>query len=85
VFDPNGIDYMTNIPSSWRKKVTERYTRIAADKLRLVLTFEDPEFMKQPYTETLELSKVEHEIVWTHCDVENALADINMIEPKYTD
>jgi hypothetical protein len=84
-FDPNGIDYMTNIPSSWRKRVVERYSRTAPDKLRLVLTFEDPEFMKEPYTETLEMSKFNHEIIWAHCDVENAFEDINMIAPKYPD
>jgi hypothetical protein len=84
-FDPNGIDYMTNIPSSWRKRVVERYSRIAPDRLRLVLTFEDPEFMKQPYTETLELTKVEHEIIWTHCELESAFEDVNMIAPKYVD
>lgn len=85
VFDPNGIDYMTNIPSSWRKKVVERYTRIAPDRMRLVLTFEDPEFMTEPYTETLELTKVNFEIIWTHCDVQNAFEDINMIPAKYPD
>ena len=84
-FDPNGIDYMTNIPSSWRKKVTERYTRLAEDRLRLVLSFEDPEFLKTPYTETLELIKVPHEIIWTHCDPQAAFEDVNMIAPKYVD
>ena len=84
-FDPNGIDYMTNIPSSWRKRVIERYSRISPDRLRLVLTFEDPEFMTEPYTETLELSRTDHEIIWTHCDLENAFEDINMIAPKYPD
>ena len=84
-FDPNGIDYMTNIPSSWRKKVVERYTRLAPDRLRLVLSFEDPEFMKGTYTETLELTRVEHEIIWTHCDVEAAFEDVHMIAPKYED
>lgn len=85
VFDPNGIDYMTNIPSSWRKKVVERYTRLAPDRMRLVLTFEDPEFMTEPYTETLELTKVNFEIIWTHCDRQNAFEDINMIPAKYPD
>lgn len=84
-FDPNGIDYMTNIPSSWRKRVVERYSRIAPDRLRLVLSFEDPEFLKVPYTETLELTKVDFEIIWTHCDLENAFEDVNMIPAKYPD
>lgn len=84
-FDPNGIDYMTNVPSSWRKRVIERYSRIAPDRLRLVLTFEDPEFMTEPYTETLELSRTDHEIIWAHCDLENAVEDLQMIAPKYSD
>jgi len=84
-FDPNGIDYMTNIPSSWRKHVVERYTRMAPDKLKFVLTFEDPEMMHQPYTETLEMSKVNFEITWTHCDLENADADLINMPPKYKD
>ncbi len=84
-FDPNGIDYMTNIPSSWRKHVVERYTRVAPDKVKFVLTFEDPEMMHQPYTETFEMSKVNYEITWTHCDLENADADLIMMPPKYKD
>ena len=84
-FDPNGIDYMTNVPSSWRKRVIERYSRVSPDRLRLVLTFEDPEFMTEPYTETLELSRTDHEIIWTHCDLENAVEDLKMIAPKYPD
>ena len=84
-FDPNGIDYMTNIPSSWRKHVVERYSRVAPDKLKFVLTFEDPEMMHQPYTETFEMSKVNFEITWTHCDLENADADLIMMPPKYKD
>ena len=84
-FDPNGIDYMTNIPSSWQKHVVERYSRIAPDKLRLVLTFEDKDMMKEPYTETMELSHTDFQIIWTHCDLENAAADLYMLSPKYTD
>jgi hypothetical protein len=84
-FDPNGIDYMTNIPSSWRKRVVERYSRVGPDRMRMILTFEDPEFMKKPYTETLEFVKVDYEIIWTHCDPKNAFEDINMIPPKYPD
>lgn len=84
-FDPNGIDYMTNIPSSWRKRVVERYSRLSPDRMRMVLTIEDPEFLKEPYTETFELSRTDHQIIWTHCDGENALEDLKMIEPKYVD
>ena len=84
-FDPNGIDYMTNVPSSWRKHVVERYSLIAPDKMKLVLWFEDPEMMKEPYTETLELSKIDFDIIWTHCDLENAEADLKMLSPKYKD
>ena len=82
-FDPNGIDYMTNIPSSWRKRIVERYSRMGPDRLKMVLTIEDPEFMTQPYTETIELVKVDYEIAWAHCDVTNAEADLDMLPSKY--
>jgi hypothetical protein len=53
--------------------------------MKFVLTFEDPEMMHQPYTETMEMTKINYEIVWTHCDLENADADLIMMPPKYKD
>ena len=84
-FDPNGIDYMTNVPSSWRKRIVERYRRLSPDRMRLTLTIEDPEFLKKPYTEAIEMVRVDYEIAWTHCEVQNAAEDLNMLPPKYVD
>lgn len=84
-FDPNGIDYQAQIPSSWVKHLTERYSRVAPDRLKMVLTVEDPIFMKEPYTETRELVRSNRQIEWIDCDPGDARVPLMMLPPKYKD
>ena len=87
-FDPSGIDTQSQVPSSWQKRLTERYSR-DGDKLKLVLTIEDPVFLKKPYTETFELVKAEARddarFEWYPCDYEDASLPLQMLPPKYKD
>ena len=54
VFDPTGIDDdFGNVPSSARKRLIERYYR-EGDRLRVDLTIEDPIFLLEPVTYTIE-------------------------------
>ena len=87
-FDPSGIDTQGQVPSSWTKRLTERYSRIGSDRLRMVLTIEDPVFLKEPYTETLEYAPAQllpESFVWVPCDVEDASVPLRMLPPKYAD
>ena len=84
-FDPTGIDENGRIPSSWLKHLTERYSVIGKDRMRLVLTIEDPLFLKAPYTETLEMSPSSLPNAWTACDPEEAGTALMMVKPKYED
>lgn len=85
-FDPNGLDYQLQVPSSWAKRVTERYSLIETDRLRMVLTVEDPVFLTRPYTETLEYERTDQEIEWiTDCDLVSALFPLSVILPRYPD
>ena len=85
-FDPNGMDYQSQVPSSWIKRLTERYSLIGPDRLQMVLTVEDPVFLTRPYTETFEYERTDQEINWiTDCDPVSAAAPMSMLPPKYTD
>ena len=88
-FDPSGIDTQSQVPSSWQKRLTERYSRIGPDTLRMVLTIEDPVFLKTPYTETFELVKAEAredaQFEWYPCDYEDASLPLKALPPKYKD
>ncbi len=85
-FDPNGMDYQSQVPSSWAKHVTERYSLVGPDRLRLVLTVEDPVFLTRPYTETLEYERTDREINWiVDCDPTSAAAPLTMLPPKHSD
>ena len=46
-FDPNGIALGGQLPSSWLKRITERYSVTGEDEMQMVLTIEDPVFMKE--------------------------------------
>ena len=85
-FDPNGLDYQLQVPSSWAKRVTERYSLIEPDRLRMVLTVEDPVFLTRPYTETLEYERTDQEINWiTDCDLVSAAFPLLLVVPRYPD
>lgn len=87
-FDPSGIDTQSQVPSSWAKRLTERYSRIAPDRLRMVLTIEDPVFLKTPYTEAFDMVPAEttdDSFKWYPCDLEDALVPLKMLPPKYKD
>src|SRR5262245_32558112 len=49
-FDTDGLDDHLHLPSSMRKKLTERYKLTAPGKLDLMITHEDPLFLKSPFT-----------------------------------
>ena len=57
-FDTDGMDDHLHIPSSFMKKVTERYRRTSQDTVSLTVTQEDPLFLRRPYTWTQELTLV---------------------------
>ena len=85
-FDPNGMDYQSQVPSSWAKRVTERYSLIEPDRLRMVLTVVDPVFLTRPYTETLEYERTDREINWiTDCDPVSAAFPLSLVVPRYPD
>ncbi len=93
-FDPNGIDFQGQIPSSWLKRITERYSLIAPDRLRMVFTVEDPLFLSEPFTETLEFVRSDRPFDeslfdayrnWSECDLENSFAPALNAVPKYRD
>src|SRR5947207_8408301 len=52
-FDPDGMDDHFHMASSVRKKVTERYHLIDENTMRLVITVDDPTFLKKPFTYAL--------------------------------
>jgi hypothetical protein len=87
-FDPSGIDTQSQVPSSWQKRLTERYAR-DGDRLRMVLTIDDPVFLKTPYTETFELVKAEAredaQFEWYPCDLQDAMLPLQALPPKYKD
>jgi len=89
IFDPSGIDTQSQVPSSWSKHLTERYSRIGPDKLKMVLTIEDPVFLKTPYTETFELAvseaREDAQFEWYPCDLEDASLPLQMLPPKHKD
>jgi hypothetical protein len=88
-FDPSGIDTQSQVPSSWQKRLIERYSRVGPDKLKMVLTIEDPVFLKTPYTETFDMVKAEAredaQLEWYPCDFEDASLPLKMLPPKYVD
>jgi len=52
-FDPDGMDDHLHMASSVRKKVTERYHLIDQNTMRLIITLDDPTFLKTPFTYAL--------------------------------
>src|SRR5688572_4083863 len=83
-FDPEGFaGDALNAPSSTQKRLTERYTR-TGDILRLELTAEDPIFLREPITYTMEwrVSAEPLSLPWS-CDPAAAQRNLNVVRSKY--
>jgi hypothetical protein len=78
LFDPDGLDDHLHLPSSYMKKVTERYRPVDEKTLSLTITHEDPLFLLKPYTWTIQLQKAaaRPEGVY-NCDTEFNYAEID--------
>ena len=77
-FDPDGMDDHLRMASSVRKKVTERYHIIDEDTMRLIITLEDPTFLKRPFTWAIVLSKGSGgpPTQWSMCDPDAARREV---------
>jgi hypothetical protein len=86
-FDPTGLEDYSLLPSSFRKKVTERYKKVSADKLMVTVTYEDPLFLKKPFTWTFELVKTSRpEAAASVCDPDYAALELETTIPnRYED
>ncbi len=84
VFDITGFDDYNGIPSSARKKVTERYWREGSE-LRVTLTLEDPTFLRKPtgYTTRWLSGPKNYKLVAFDCDPESARASVRFFPSKY--
>jgi hypothetical protein len=82
-FDPDGIDDHLHMASSVRKKVTERYHLIEENLMRLVITLEDPVFLKRPLTYALIESKKPGgpAPAWRECDADVARREVEFGYP----
>ena len=76
--DPDGLDDHLHLPSSYMKKVTERYRPVDDKTMTLTITHEDPLFLLKPYTWTIQLQKAaaRPEGVY-NCDTEFNYAEID--------
>jgi hypothetical protein len=89
-FDTDGLDDHLHLPSSMRKKITERYKLTAPDKLDLIITQEDSLFLKKPLTWGIQFKKDEkqttiHELPAeiTPCDPVTAHLEVELAKDKY--
>ncbi len=90
-FDPDGLDDHLHLPSSVRKKVTERWKKTAPDKMTMTITHEDPLFLKRPFTWSINFVKGDPSKVGvfglpyepTPCDVEAAHTELELLIDKY--
>jgi hypothetical protein len=90
-FDPDGLDDHLHLPSSPRKKVTERYHKTAPDKMALTITHEDELFLKKPFSWTINFIKGDPTKVSvfglpyepTPCSVEAAHQELELLIDKY--
>jgi len=83
-YDPEGFaGDALNAPSSTQKRLIERYTR-NGDLLRMELTAEDPVFLLQPFTYTMEWRKTDEPFSsgWD-CDPEAAQRNLHVVKSKY--
>ena len=89
-FDPDGMDDHLRMATSVRKKITERYSLIDDENLRLIITLEDPTFLTRPYTWAFVFAKTGEagpRQRWVNCDAESARREQQYAYPgdKYPD
>ena len=84
VFDITGFDDYNGIPSSQRKRVTERYWR-EGEELRMTLRVEDPMFLREPasYTTRWLPAPEGYKLNPYECDAEDARRAVKFMIPKY--
>jgi hypothetical protein len=77
-FDPDGMDDHLHMASSVRKKLTERYHMIDDDNLRVIITLEDPTFLRRPFQYAFMWTRRPGGIApnWYTCDAEVARSEI---------
>ena len=83
-FDITGFDDYNGIPSSQRKKVTERYWR-EGEELRVTVTVEDDLFLREPasYTTRWLPAPEGYQLQPYGCDPEVARFPVKFLVPKY--
>ncbi|MCZ6585586.1 MAG: hypothetical protein O6930_06175 [Gammaproteobacteria bacterium] len=86
-FDPDGLDDHGHLPSSPRKRLTERYTRTSPDSLELEITYEDSLFLTEPFTWTRQIRRTEFSVgQWGDCDPEQSRRQLDTLPvSKYPD
>jgi len=86
-FDPDGLDDHGHLPSSPRKRLTERYRRTGPDSLELEITYEDSLFLTEPFTWTRRIQRTTYPPgEWGACDPEQSRRQLNTIPvSKYPD
>ena len=88
-FDPDGLDDHLHLPSSPRKKITERYKKTGPDKMTMTITHEDSLFLKKPFTWNFVKGDPSKVSVFglpyepTPCDPEAAHQELELIKDKY--
>jgi hypothetical protein len=86
-FDPDGMDDHGHLPSSTRKRLTERYTRTSPDSLELEITYEDSLFLTEPFTYTRQIRRTAFPVgQWGYCDPEQSRRQLDTLPvSKYPD
>jgi hypothetical protein len=81
-FDATGLEDHSLLPSSFLKKVTERYKKVSNEKITVTVTHEDPLFLKKPYTWSFDLTKTDHpEAEINVCDPDEAALELETTVP----
>lgn len=84
-YDPMGMTFNSPfVPSSTRKKVTERYWR-EGNVMKAIVVTEDPVFLLKPWTFTHEWDASDDEFYEYGCNVGTARQLLQFIPPKYVD
>ncbi len=85
LFDPTGLDDLSNVPSSTLKRVVERYSR-AGDLLNVEVTVEDPLMLTEPVRFTYGWERSQTPLVLPYgCDTEVARQPTELLAPMYLD
>ncbi|MGI9260024.1 MAG: hypothetical protein ACR2QQ_14410 [Gammaproteobacteria bacterium] len=86
-FDPDGLDDHGHLPSSPRKRLTERYRRTGPESLELEITSADSLFLTGPFTWTRQIQSTTYPPgEWGACDAEQSRRQLETIPvSKYSD